>query len=126
AMVKLGILNSRMKDFYDIWLLSRLYDFDGKTLTQAIRMTFERRGTKLSPKIEAFTESFMVAKQTQWNAFWKRLQQQHVPASFKEIAIMVNNFISPITSDLFSENSNQKKWSAPGPWIEANKSNPEE
>jgi len=126
AMVKLGILNSRMKDFYDIWLLSRLYDFDGKTLTQAIRMTFERRGTKLSPKIEAFTESFMVAKQTQWNAFWKRLQQQHVPASFKEIAIMVNNFISPIISDLFSENSNQKKWSAPGPWIEANKSNPEE
>ena len=126
AMVKLGILNSRMKDFYDIWLLSQLYDFDGKTLTEAIKMTFERRGTRLTPKIEAFTESFMDAKQTQWNAFWKRLQQQQVPTSFKEIAIMVNNFISPIISDLFSENSDSKKWSAPGPWIEANKSNSKE
>lgn len=126
AMAKLGILNSRMKDFYDIWLLSRLYDFDGKTLNEAIRMTFERRGTKLSPKIEAFTESFMDAKQTQWIAFWKRLQQQHVPASFKEIAIMVDSFISPIISDLFSENLISKKWSAPGPWTEANKSDPKE
>lgn len=126
AMVKLGILNSRMKDFYDIWLLSRLYDFDGNTLTEAIRITFERRGTKLSPKIEAFTESFMDTKQTQWNVFWKRLQQQHVPASFKEIVIMVDNFISPIISDLSSKSSNSKKWSAPGLWIEAKKSNPKE
>ena len=126
AMVKLGILNSRMKDFYDIWLLSRLYDFDGNTLTEAIRITFERRGTKLSPKIEAFTEFFRDAKQTQWIAFWKRLQQQHVPASFKEIAIMVDNFISPIISDLSSESSNPKKWSAPGPWVYAKKSNSKE
>jgi len=126
AMVKLGILNSRMKDFYDIWLLSRLYDFDGNTLTEAVRITFERRGRKLSPKIEAFTESFMDTKQSQWIAFWKRLQQRHVSASFKEIVIMIDNFISPIISDLFSENLISKKWSAPGPWTEANKSNPEE
>ncbi len=126
AMVKLGILNSRMKDFYDIWLLSRLYDFDGNTLTEAVRITFERRGRKLSPKIEAFTESFMDTKQSQWIAFWKRLQQQHVPASFKEIVIMIDNFISPIILDLSSENSNPKKWVAPGPWIEAKESNPKE
>ncbi len=36
VMVKLGILNSRMKDFYDIWLLSRQFDFDGAQLTKAI------------------------------------------------------------------------------------------
>ncbi len=36
AMVKLGTLNSRMKDFYDIWLLSRQFDFDGPTLAQAV------------------------------------------------------------------------------------------
>jgi len=47
AMVKLGMLNSRMKDFYDIWLLSRQFDFDGPRLTEAIRLTFERRGTEL-------------------------------------------------------------------------------
>ena len=32
AMVKLGVLNSRMKDFYDIWLLSRRFDFEGAKL----------------------------------------------------------------------------------------------
>ena len=68
----------------------------------------------------------MDTKQSQWIAFWKRLQQQHVTASFKEIVIMIDNFISPIILDLSSENSNPKKWVAPGPWIEAKESNPKE
>jgi hypothetical protein len=72
AMVKLGALNSRMKDFYDIWLLSRQFDFDGVKLTEAIRRTFERRGTKLPLEIEAFAEPFIQEKQTQWTAFWQK------------------------------------------------------
>lgn len=47
AAVTLGALNSRMKDFYDIWLLSRQFDFNGPALAEAIRLTFERRGTAL-------------------------------------------------------------------------------
>jgi len=82
TMVKLGVLNSRMKDFYDIWLLSRQFDFDGAKLAEAIRLTFERRGTALPTEIEAFTEPFIDAKQIQWTTFWKRLQQDHVPVSF--------------------------------------------
>ena len=46
-MVKLGELNSRMKDFFDIWLLSRSFDFDGPRLCEAIEKTFKRRGTAL-------------------------------------------------------------------------------
>jgi len=65
AMVKLGMLNSRMKDFYDIWLLSRQFDFDGAKLTEAIRLTFERRGTKLPFEVEAFSAPFIEAKQAQ-------------------------------------------------------------
>jgi predicted nucleotidyltransferase component of viral defense system len=45
AMVQLGIANSRMKDFYDIVVLSRMFEFDGQLLVQAIRATFERRKT---------------------------------------------------------------------------------
>ena len=40
AMVKLGLLNSRMKDFYDIWLMLRQFDFDGSKLTEALKRTF--------------------------------------------------------------------------------------
>ena len=116
AMVKLGVLNSRMKDFYDIWLLSLQFDYDGVKLTEAIRLTFERRGTKLPLEIEAFTESFIEAKQTQWAAFCKRLQQDQVPTSFGEIVISVDRFLSPIVSALSTNKPSPVKWIAPGPW----------
>lgn len=116
AMVKLGALNSRMKDFYDIWLLSRQFDFDGVKLTEAIRLTFERRGTKLPLEIEAFAEPFIKEKRTQWKAFCKRLQQDHVPSSFGEIVISVDRFLSPIVSALSTNKPSPLKWIPPGPW----------
>ncbi len=48
AMVKLGELNSRMKDFFDIWLLSRSFNFEAAKLCEAIARTFERRWTPKS------------------------------------------------------------------------------
>jgi hypothetical protein len=116
AMVKLGVLNSRMKDFYDIWLLSRQFDFDGDKLSEAIRLTFERRGTELPLKVGAFAEPFIEAKQTQWSAFCKRLQQDQVPTSFKEIVGSIDRFLTPITAALFSGKPCPKNWTAPGPW----------
>ncbi len=115
-MVKLGMLNSRMKDFYDIWLLSQHFNFDGAKLAEAIRRTFEQRGTALPTEIEIFTEPFIVAKQTQWTAFWKRLQQNQVPSSFREIMASVSRFLSPIITALNSEKPNPMNWTAPGPW----------
>jgi len=58
AMVKLGIMNSRMKDFWDIWLLSRQFDFAGQTLTEAIVTTFLTRHTVIPPVPIAFTPAF--------------------------------------------------------------------
>jgi hypothetical protein len=46
AMVHLGSLNSRMKDFYDIWRMSRQFDFQGKTLQEAMQRTFNNRDTE--------------------------------------------------------------------------------
>jgi len=116
AMVKLGMLNSRMKDFYDIWLLSRQFNFDGPRLTDAIRLTFERRGTRLPVEIDAFTELFIEAKQTQWAAFRKRLGQAHVPVLFKEIVASVDSFLSPIAAVCSSGKQISANWTAPGPW----------
>ncbi len=116
AMVKLDVLNSRMKDFYDIWLLSRQFDFDGARLAEAIRLTFDRRGTALPTEIEAFTEPFIDAKQIQWTAFWRRLQQDHVPDSFREVTIAVDGFLAPIVAALSSGRPSPTNWTAPGPW----------
>ena len=116
AMVKLGRLNSRMKDFYDIWLLSRQFDFTSDELVRAIRLTFERRGTELPLEIEAFSRSFADAKQTQWTAFRNRLQQLHIPKSFAEITASVEQFLSPASASIFSEKPSSANWAAPGPW----------
>jgi hypothetical protein len=116
AIVKLGMLNSRMKDFYDIWLLSRQFDFDGTRLADAIRLTFERRGTELPSEIEAFTEFFINSKQTQWVAFWKRLQQPNTPAKFNEVVVALSDFLSPIVAAISSGKPKPRIWPASGPW----------
>jgi len=116
TMVKLGVLNSRMKDFFDIWLLSRQFDFDGAKLAEAIRLTFERRGTELPSVLDAFAEPFIRAKQAQWAAFCKRLQQDHVPTSFAEITASVDRFLSPVVAALSSDRPSPINWIAPGPW----------
>ncbi len=76
AMVALGLANSRMKDFYDVWVLSRAYDFDEDRLARAIAATFERRGTALPDGTpEALSAAFAndAAKQRQWQAFVRDL-----------------------------------------------------
>jgi hypothetical protein len=117
AMLKLRELNSRMKDFYDIWLLSCHFGFEGKTLSKAIRLTLEQRGTELPDKIVAFSHEFIAIKQIQWNAFRKKLKQDHVPAKFENIVMKVKEFIGPIASALTSRKPPPSKCSAPGPWV---------
>ena len=103
AMVKLGALNSRMKDFYDIWLLSRQFEFDRETLAEAIRLTFNQRGTALPQAIEAFSPDFAAAKQVQWAAFRKRLGQEHIPTSFGEVVGGVEAFLEPARKALSTD-----------------------
>ncbi len=93
------------------------FDFDGAKLAEAIRLTFERRGTELHAEIDAFTEPFIEAKQTQWVAFRKRLGQDHVPVSFREIATSVDSFPSPIVVVPSSGRPIPTNWTAPGPRV---------
>ena len=116
AMIKLGMLNTRMKDFYDIWILSRQFDFYGPELTEAVRLTFNRRGTALSQKVEAFTSTFSDAKQVQWTAFLNRLQQVHVPTAFAETTAAIGVFLSPIVEALVFGSPCPKHWKGKGPW----------
>ena len=116
AMVSLGALNSRMKDFYDIWLLSRQFDFNGKDLAEAVSLTFKQRGTVVPEQIEAFSRDFAEVKQTQWAAFRKRLQQEHVPVSFQEVTTALGIFLGPIAASISEESKIPKAWTASGPW----------
>ena len=116
AMVKLRELNSRMKDFYDVWLLSRQFDFDGAVLSEAIRQTFARRGADLSGEIVAFSESFAIEKQVQWAAFRRRLRSDAVPAEFSEVTSGVRDLLTPVVIAIQSGSQFALTWIAPGPW----------
>jgi len=116
AMIKLGFLNSRMKDFYDIWLLSRGFNFTGRELAEAIRLTFEQRQTTLPVRIESFGEDFINEKQVQWAAFHKKLDQEHIPSDLREIVLHLDGFLAPVVSILTIGSTFNQNWLAPGPW----------
>jgi len=80
AMVHLGIANSRMKDFYDIWVIFKFMNPDQHMLATAIANTFERRAATLPTEIPlALTDEFSAnsTKQKQWTAFVRRAGVSH-------------------------------------------------
>jgi hypothetical protein len=118
AMVKLGVINSRMKDFFDIWLLARQFDFDGSTLATAIEQTFSRRGTELKPEPTPLTSTFAedVTKAAQWRAFIRNIRIYNVPHDFKEVVTAVASFLMPVAQCLPGNKPFKYIWKAPGPW----------
>ena len=98
AMVKLGMLNSRMKDFWDLQILTGEFDFEGATLQKAIRATFERRQTKFPEGIPlALTEEFSgdKGKQIQWNAFLRK-NKLLASSDFKDLIALLGEFFTKI------------------------------
>ncbi len=53
-----------------------------------------------------------------WNAFRKKLKQDHIPTEFEDIVMKVKMFIAPIASALTSKKPLPSNWSAPGPWVQ--------
>ena len=95
-MGSLGELNSRMKDFFDIWLPLQSFDFEGQDLAEAIRRTFDRRGTELPESITAFAPEFAMAKQVQWRAFTRRLREGADVPDLSTVTSAIAEFLSPI------------------------------
>ena len=97
AMVYLGEINSRMKDFYDIWFLASHFDFDGSLLQEAISQTFRQRKTDFpSTSVHAFSEAFAEKKSLQWIAFLERNSIKNTPFEFLVITQKIKAFLAPI------------------------------
>ena len=97
AIFHLGMLNSRMKDFYDIRLLAHAGTLNEEGLVSALAATFAKRGTQIPADSVVFTDVFFedASKQTQWAAFINKRQIQDVPQCFSEIAREVIEFLKP-------------------------------
>ena len=114
AMVTLGVINSRMKDFYDVWLITRRLDLEGSILQQAIQATFHRRRTSLPTQLPpAFTDGFASDKQAMWNAFIARnMPALDAPSDFHTVVTALREFVAP----LFTPSIVHGKWSADQGW----------
>ena len=119
AMVALGILNSRMKDFYDLYSLSQRFDFDGTTLCRAIQATFKRRKTPIPIELPlALTPAFYDdrQKQTQWNGFLRKGQLQAETPSLGKVTESLGNFLMPPALAAANGETFNQTWKAQGPW----------
>jgi len=116
AMVHLGSLNSRMKDFYDIWRMSQQFNFKGTDLCEALRGTFDKRETAVIEFDELIAELLdSETLQMQWTAFLSKSKISG-PETFAEVLALIGKFLAPVFSSIHNNKALSQKWVPPGPW----------
>jgi hypothetical protein len=107
-----------MKDFYDIWVLSRTFNFKGKILAEAVVKTFENRNTPVTLDAALFDPSFGKDenKNVQWKGFIRKTKLINAPDSFEEVMADVKLFLEPLVSSIIEQPVFNSNWNAPGPW----------
>jgi hypothetical protein len=118
AMVFLGMANTRMKDFHDVWLLAHQFDFEGTLLGEALKGTFAFRKAELPLEPIVFTEAFWAdaQKSAQWRAFLDKGKIVNLPRDLKAVVSVVKNLLSPVVEASFNSKPLKMTWKAPGPW----------
>jgi len=97
AMVALGNANSRMKDFYDVWICSKHLNFSAASLREAVSATFDNRATIVPDgEFEALTDSFVASHRVQWNAFSRKIGENQLADVFGEVVEDLRLFVLPL------------------------------
>jgi predicted nucleotidyltransferase component of viral defense system len=104
AMITLSVMNSRMKDFYDIYMLMSTNDFDGRVLYEAVFETFQHRSTVLEKEHPLFQAKFADddSRIRQWMAFMRRLGIEEQLAFYDVMTYLVE-FLEPVYQSLLDD-----------------------
>jgi predicted nucleotidyltransferase component of viral defense system len=117
AMVALGATNSRMKDFYDVWICSNHLDFDARTLLKAIDATFKNRETPVpAQEFEALTATFVEAHGAQWNAFVKKIGEHQLIDELAKVVADLKVFALPALRAVSHGAPFTQRWKAGAGW----------
>ena len=122
ATVKLGIANSRMKDFYDLWKLAQKFDLEGQILMNAIKATFERRKTEIPKNIPlAFSKEFYDddLKKKQWVAFLNKNGMDD-NNNLEEVTEFLEELLMPVVHSIGAEEKMEMNWSSSDKWVNKN------
>lgn len=120
AMVALGGANSRMKDFYDVWMCSRHLELSGDTLASAIEATFRNRKTSVPMVLDALTSRFADEHRAQWNAFAKKIGEDSLRDELGRIIEDLNVFVHPLLQSLTTGEKLRDRWTAQTGWTRSN------
>jgi hypothetical protein len=119
AIVFFGMANSRMKDYYDLWVISRHFSFDGRILSSAIRNTFNRRKTSIPAGIPSGLSAEFAGdreKNRQWCAFLNRIGLQDTQPELSEVIDQLCHFLFPPLAALRKLVVFESQWPPSGPW----------
>ena len=119
ALTALGLLNSRMKNYYDLAVLSRMYSFQAEHLLEAIMATFRHRDTRIDTEPIGLTEAFYAdpAREIQWRAFVRRSRFTKEPRDLERLVAEVRSFVFPLlAAAAVGEKPFKARWDAGGPW----------
>ena len=122
AMCALGIINSRMKDYHDVIVISRRFEFDGDVLAAALRATFERRATLLPTGIPSGLSVEFGAdedKQRQWSAYVARMRIDDLPGELPGVIEILRGFILPVLLAAAKAASSPGRWAPASGWSAA-------
>ncbi len=111
ALTSLGILNSRMKDFFDLWVLARHSDFDGPILSRAVAATFERRRTPIPNGAPmGLSDEFIsdAQKNKQWRAFLRKNALDAMPLAM--VIADLREFLLPVLASVEASGSSDMAW----------------
>jgi len=114
AMVKLAMVNSRMKDFYDVYSLSLNHNFESDKLKKALESTFRRRKTTMPDNPLIFRPEFQCDKEKQkmWVAFLRKSRLYDINQEFYEIMQRITVFLEPIVHSIREKTEMKKSWIA--------------
>jgi len=119
TIVSLELLNSRLKDYFDIYALSEYEAFDGTVLSQAIRDTFQRRETPIPVELPlGLTKQFInePGKSMQWQSFLNKVGDSFAPGNLEVIVDALATFLWPILRSITDGSFDNQHWPPGGPW----------
>lgn len=115
ALVVLGMANSRLKDYYDLYLISQTFTLEQRSLVEAVRQTFERRGTAVPEDIPAgLTDEFATEWQARWRGFVRRERMMPVPEDLGAVVTSLRYLVVPVLGGC----DQNVEWPPGGPWPE--------
>ena len=119
ALVKLGMANSRMKDFFDLAVLGRSFAFSGPVLRDAIAATFRRRGRRVPTELPialTMRSRGTSAKLTQWKAFVNRNGLEGKAGELGQVVGELAEFLGPPMIAAAKGKEFEWRWEPAGPW----------